>query len=309
MGCLCVLVSTEGLLVVPHILTDWSVTTIVELLEKDMFETDRFDYKQALPDSDDARGKGRLRHACCAFANSDGGFIVFGIADDRFKTSTERLVGMDPAMDFPQHFGNYPKNCVQSIEWDFLNPPLKLDTGNVIHVVEIPKSWKAPHASGNQEEGWSFKKRTNQGTEGMTIEEIRSAFLGVYEKRLKLQLLRTELLTLKDSAEAAFISDDDELDKRYSLVTFDVSVMESIIADTYLITSQDTDFLQNLTKIRYLSKVANTECHIFFNTVNIPLTHKDKLVKNHNEFMRPRCESLVALCDAAIDGLDGLLGS
>ena len=143
----------------------------------------------------------------------------------------------------------------------------------------------------------------------MTIEEIRSAFLGVYEKRLKLQLLRTELLTLKDSAEAAFISDDDELDKRYSLVTFDVSVMESIIADTYLITSQDTDFLQNLTKIRYLSKVANTECHIFFNIVTPTLRHRDKLVKDHNESMRPQCESLVALCDAAIDGLDGLLGS
>jgi predicted HTH transcriptional regulator len=166
---------------IPRTLTDWSVNAVVDLLRKGLFETDNFDYKELLPHKNDKTGKDRLQRTCCAFANSDGGFIVYGISDDRTQNPEDRLVGLPKDQDFPQLFGNYPRNCVPFIEWNFLNPPLPLKSGNVLHVVQIPKSWKAPHATGDRDSGWRFTKRTNQGDEGMTIEEVRSAYLGLYD--------------------------------------------------------------------------------------------------------------------------------
>ena len=72
--------------------SDWSLPAIVELLTRRMFETDKFDYKQSLPHAQDENGKDRLRRVCCAFANSDGGFLVFGISDDRAQQAEDRLM-------------------------------------------------------------------------------------------------------------------------------------------------------------------------------------------------------------------------
>jgi len=88
----------------------------------------------------------------------------------------------------------------------------------------------------------------------MSIEEIRSAFLGFYEKRLRLQLLRAELDTLAGSAQSAITKGH----KKYSLITFDVSVIESIIADIYSITATRIDLLTSLSDLRQKVRVARS---------------------------------------------------
>lgn len=292
---------------IPRTLTDWSTNVVVDMLTRSLFETDHYDNKQKLPDPRNHAAKDRLRRTCCAFANSDGGFIVFGISDDRALPAEDRLVGLDKTQDFPQQFGNYPRKCVPSIEWNFLNPPLSLPSSKVLHVVEIPKSWKAPHATGGHDGAWWFTKRTNQGNEGMTIEEIRSAFLGLYEKRLKLQLLHAELAALKENAQSAYMTGE-EIEERYSLVSFDVHVIESILADTYSITASDSELLQALAQIRQLTRVANNKIQLFFSIVLVPMTNKKTLVREHNVFMEPTCAELVSLCEIATTRLEILLG-
>jgi predicted HTH transcriptional regulator len=42
-----------------------------------------FDFKAMLPHSKDTEGKGRLRRDVAAFANSNGGFLVFGVKDNK----------------------------------------------------------------------------------------------------------------------------------------------------------------------------------------------------------------------------------
>jgi predicted HTH transcriptional regulator len=180
---------------IPKSLTEWSIPGITNLLIQGYYETEFFDFKEMLPPSRDDADKIRLSKSCCAFANSSGGFLVFGVKDDKSLPPTNRLVGFDPSFDFPEQFGSYPKNCNPSIAWNFLNPPLQLENGRVIHIVEIPRSWNAPHCI---ESGGSkgpdlirrFIKRTNKGNEDMSYEEVRMAFLQYYEKRLKLQLLQ-----------------------------------------------------------------------------------------------------------------------
>ncbi len=147
----------------PRTLSEWTIELAIEILAKGLFETEDFDLKEMLPDSRDDKAKARLRGACCAFANSNGGFLVFGVTNDRNLPAASRLKGVPSALDFPEHFGSYPQSCVPAIDWSFLNPPSVLPTGQVVHVVHIPKSWKAPHAVGGQHEGWKFLKRTNKG--------------------------------------------------------------------------------------------------------------------------------------------------
>jgi Putative DNA-binding domain len=268
-----------------------------------MFENETFDYKQSLPNSRDDNGKGRLRRVCCAFANSQGGFIVFGISDDRSQSPEDRLLGVDSNLDFPQQFGNYPKTCNPSIEWNFLNPPLNLQSGNVLHIVEIPKSWKAPHATGDRETGWRFTKRTNQGDEGMTVDEVRQVFLGYYEKRLKLQLLRAELEALKAQAsQAANVSQG-----QVSLISFDLQVIESILTDTYSITATEIGLHGSLSRVRQFCTMGNNQIRIILGVFHIPLTNKEELIRQHDEAIKSICYEIVTSCDFAIVHLDRFL--
>ena len=141
----------------------------------------------------------------------------------------------------------------------------------------------------------------------MAIEEIRSTFLGYYEKRLKLQLLRSELVSLRESATGACVTDEGQLETHYSLETFDTQVIESVIADTYSITCEYPDLLALLTRIRQVARVANNKIRIFFGIVQLPLTTKAKVIRDHNEFMRPNCETIAELCSNAVETLEALL--
>ena len=292
---------------IPQQLSDWSIESITEVLITGRFETETFDFKEKLPDARDEKAKERLRKTCCAFANSDGGFIVFGIIDDKSKPPEKRLVGLSPNYEFPEHIGNYPRSCVPSIYWTFLNPPLTLPDSNVLHIVHIPKSWKAPHATGSFDKGWDFTKRTNKGNEGMGIEEIRSGFLGYYEKRLKLQLLRSELILILENTKSGYVTVEEAMNETYSLITFDTSVMESVISDTYSITANQTELLKLLSEIRQETRVANNKIKVFFGVVHLPLTKKDSLAVKHNKFMKEKCGRIKLLCEKAIAELDKVL--
>ena len=84
---------------IPGALSEWTVDNVRSLLMQGVFESDRFDFKERLPDPKDADGKLRLRKTCAAFANSAGGFLVFGVKDDRGLHADERLVGVEAVLD------------------------------------------------------------------------------------------------------------------------------------------------------------------------------------------------------------------
>lgn len=291
---------------IPHLLGDWTIDTLVLLLEKGVFEDESFDFKEMLPDTRNDKDKDRLRKTCAAFANSDGGFLVFGVSDAKGTSARNRIVGIDPNSDFPEHFGNFPKACYPGVGWEFRNPPLILDSKRIVHIVQVLKSWRAPHAVAVSEGSWAFLKRTNKGNEPMSIEEVRSAFLGFYEKRLKLQLLRSELLSIDRNAQDIRISDA-QIATHYSLVSFDTAIVDSVIADTYSITAAYPDFHKSLSALRNSTRIANNKISLFFSVVMAPLTGKEALIQEHNTYMQPLATQIQQQCQAAIDELDKLL--
>jgi len=291
----------------PTKLEDWSQELVIEMLRTGSFESEHFDYKEALPHSNDQSAKDRLQKTCCAFANTDGGYLVFGVSDDRTLKPHDRLVGLPKELDFPEHFGNYPKNCFPSIYWQFKNPPISLASGNLIQVVYIPASPESPHATGHIERGWNFMKRTNKGNEPMAPDEVRLRFLSFYEKRVKLELLKAELEMLRDRAKSGYVEDKKAASNSLSVVTFDTHIIDTVLSDTFILVSRAPALVKIVGEIRVLVRMAaNT-----FSTVSHMLyqgyTNKEETFRTHNERLKGVYTRIEELCEAALSELNVLL--
>jgi predicted HTH transcriptional regulator len=75
---------------------DWSYNKIKELVDKNINESKIHDFKFVLA------GSIELIKDCCAFANTDGGFTVFGI---RERGHHFDIVGIDNDKEFANRFG------------------------------------------------------------------------------------------------------------------------------------------------------------------------------------------------------------
>ena len=90
---------------IPETLAGWTLEALRDLLERGIFEDRRLEFKAMLPNNKDRDGRRRLRGTVSAFANSEGGFLVIGVRDDRSLAAADRLVGCAPADEVPRDFG------------------------------------------------------------------------------------------------------------------------------------------------------------------------------------------------------------
>lgn len=295
---------------VPLNLSDWTLRDIEDLLAKGRYESEQFDFKEMLPDSRNEAEKWRLRKTCCAFANSAGGFLIFGVKDDRALPIADRVVGIDAQMDFPEHFGAHPSKCTPSIEWDFLSPSLPLPNGNVVHVIHVPRSWQAPHwVDDLKNDGKHFVKRTNKGNEAMSYEEVKMAYLQYYEKRLKLQLLRAELETIQTTART-FIIPPLGQQTFGDVGELGVAVIETVLSDTYTILAAYPDLYADLTAIRQQCRVINSRTTRLYQTLgDSPRTSQrvELAVDAHNSRIRLSANQIEYSCHRAIQQLDEII--
>lgn len=238
---------------VPKTLDEWTLDSIRKLITTGYQESESFDFKKGLPDKDGKPEKAGLREDCCAFANSNGGFLIFGVLDAQKATGEDRIVGID-AKDFPTKFGEYPSKCDPSVYWIFKEVPIKLENGKFLQIVHIVKSFRAPHAVKKDSE-WIFKKRTNKGNEDMSYDDIRLAFLNHHDRLRRVFLLKTELEEIKYEAEQYL-----EIFRKnqfYFSVRFDLSVLDSLWSDVYPIIQQSAQITDTITSLRRLCKTVN----------------------------------------------------
>jgi hypothetical protein len=184
---------------VPDELSAWTLDTIQRLLAASVFESRRFDFKEMLPVSADEGGKTRLRKSLAAFANSEGGFLIFGVKDDKGLAAPDRIVGVDPAIDLPEMLGAHASRCTPAVDWTLRNPPNQLPNGRLVHVIEIHEAKTKPHGLFDKEQ-WVFPKRTERGNEPMSYEEIRGAFRDQHLIHAALNVLRREANRIEEHA-------------------------------------------------------------------------------------------------------------
>jgi schlafen family protein len=185
---------------IPETLDDWTLDIIRSLLQQGIHENERLEFKEMLPTGNDQKGKLRLRKAVAAFANSGGGFLVIGVRDARDLLPEARMVGRPDTEEILVHFGSLASGCEPSIDWRFANPPLRLPTGNAIHVIHVEASRRGPHWILDDDKVY-FPKRTNSGTEPMSYSELRVAFVDQQRRDVARARLRSELERVRDFAE------------------------------------------------------------------------------------------------------------
>jgi hypothetical protein len=175
--------------VIPDTLNGWTLPKIEDIARAGVSENDVFDLKADLQSPD------HQRKTVAAFANSDGGFLVFGVTNDR------RVVGVTNPELVRDFGGKLRDNLSPSVEFRFAEKPHTLPSGNLVYVAHVPKGTRAPHAV-YINNAWGFFKRTAAGSnEPMTYEEIRAAFTDARRRLRELMWLQVDVERIRSLAE------------------------------------------------------------------------------------------------------------
>lgn len=227
---------------IPESANEWTLAIIESLVDANYFETDSFDFKEFLTNKSDPNHNMRIRKTACAFANSRGGFVVFGVADrDSGKAGRARIVGIDSNIDMSRYFGDQVKAVEPTILFNPQNPPISLPAnGRAIFVVHVPRSPRAPHAFIDRE-SCCFFKRTNRGNQQMSYAEIQEAFALKSVSIAKLTLLHTHVSEIETFLAA--------LD-RTPVARLDYGLLDILVADLHPVLKRDKRLLDNIARLK-----------------------------------------------------------
>lgn len=221
---------------IPNRLEDWSLDVVQHLASDGRSETDLFDFKA------DLQPRSQQTKTCCAFANTRGGFLIFGVRER--GTEGWLVEGVPANREFAAHFGarvqadpmiQYPASRVVE---------LPSSPGRLVHVVHIPKSPLRPHLPVPKNER-VFWKRTNVGCEQMSIEEVRAEFMQYEERRERLKLLVVELATNLD-----IVGTYEDQPRSDVLETPTSTVLDRMLVDAYSLIQSDPELLGTLISIQ-----------------------------------------------------------
>jgi hypothetical protein len=176
---------------IPTHLDGWTVEAVEALCAVGMGEGDRHDFKGNFQDAVNTT------KVCCAFANTYGGFLIYGVSTNGTAFSIE---GLDPNPEFMSDLRR-KVNAEPEIE---INGPKIISVPNsakVLYIAHIPQSTRRPHLPSTSDRRY-FWKRSGANCTQMTLEEIRSQML-VYEEKLeKLALMAFDLRNKAKTIEA-----------------------------------------------------------------------------------------------------------
>lgn len=177
-----------GYVEIPGVLEDWTEETVLALAKSGISEPAAFDFKSG-EILRNPSGSARLSQEACAFANSNGGFLIIGVSE---TPDGWRVEGAEANREINKHLSDRIR----------VEPPLRYpepkaialqsQPGKFCYVVHIPPSDTGPHAS-VVSGVVQFYERTQAGAVPMTWASIRDRMLGMQERRVKLNLLLHEI--------------------------------------------------------------------------------------------------------------------
>lgn len=145
----------------------WSIKDLQDLLKDPATMEDRnIEFKSQLP-SRDIHGKQRLRETFCAFANTKGGLVFFGINDDK------SIRGIVYDGEFETKLGQIVNSEVMPIiNWDVVNT-LAVQEGLNVYIVAIFESpyFNKPHIT-NERVFIRYSGEKRAINDGMTLRRI-----------------------------------------------------------------------------------------------------------------------------------------
>lgn len=149
---------------------DISIDDVESFITDKHPENIRLEYKSGFSSTD---ANQQIAKEVSAFANQQGGVLIYGITEESGKTrKPDAVVGIDKSLT--------PRQKIQSICLDHIYPPivpeiqeceLKTDTSKVVVVVRVDMSEEAPHTI-NQRTGFYIRMQDRSDPREMNTEEI-----------------------------------------------------------------------------------------------------------------------------------------
>lgn len=153
-------------------LDNYTLDDIQALIDNEVEENIHLDYKDGRALSKDDKKRTEITKDVSAFANSDGGIIIYGVSENNNKPQ-----------DFSPIDGNvYTKEWLEQVIMriqrnikDIKIYPIRIanDNSKTIYVVKIPRSNDSPHMADNHH----YYKRFNFSSVQMEEYEVRDSFL------------------------------------------------------------------------------------------------------------------------------------
>ena len=218
----------------PEKLELWTIDTVINLVKKHEFEPGTFDYKSALnptgPDKNQEELKDSIRRTVCSMANTNGGFILFGVRDRKPNTATpeDRLIGILVHGELLKQFGDKIATIQPEVYFEHVPHHLYLpnDASKGIFVIHIPRSQKRPHMVSTS--GVYYRRGENGASIPMNHYEVRDQMMYTEDRLQKVNLLRLKIAqyqeTIKEMQQAG-------LAVAQTLSRFDTGAFEIILAD------------------------------------------------------------------------------
>lgn len=150
---------------IPSRLEDWTYDIIKNMVDRNQSESVWHDFKANIPDATS------LTKDCCAFANTQGGFFIFGVKE---RGTQFRIEGINNDKEISNLFGQ-KIHAVPQIYFDQPKIIFIPNSNKVLTVFHILPSPRKPHISSSMQER-RFWKRTNAGNDLIEYDEIRRAF-------------------------------------------------------------------------------------------------------------------------------------
>jgi hypothetical protein len=228
----------------PARLEDWSLATIETIAASGIMENDVYEFKADLQPPE------HQQRNIAAFANTRGGYLIFGVSDDR------RVVGVKNP-ELIRDFGTKINRNIEPAPSYTFAPRLTLSSSNFVYVVEIEPSPRGPIAL-HVDQRLIFLKRTAAGNnESMTYEEIRLAFQNEEARRKKIRMLIIELRLLRDIAkEVERTGPATTIHLPCMIHSYPTALLEALIADVFDVEDGQAA-LARLTNLRRLIVTAN----------------------------------------------------
>lgn len=285
----------------PSRLQDWTLDLVREIANSAMTENDWFDLKanlQAQPE--------HQRKIVAAFANTQGGFLVFGVTSDRAVNGVSNT-------ELPRDFGSKLTHGLSpSVAFRFGNPLTVSQTASV-WICEVPRSQRGPHAV-LVNDHWVFPRRTESGSNvSMNVEEVRLAFQDTETRRSKLALVASELELIEAIAKRLLDNTAAEPTTLVNYWTFGTryptTLLDTVLGDAFTLLASDTETWGALAFLRDALRNSNTAAKYLGDLTFMPISNKEKNISMLTEQIRASAKGVIENARVARHRIAAVLGA